>query len=392
MSAALSADMEHTDKVVILINEAKALGLSIQPPDINQGSLKFAVDSDGSIIYGLGAIKGVGEKALENILDERSRNGAFTDLMSFCRRVDSQKVNKKTFEALICAGALDSFGSARSQLFGQLPQAMEAAGQHIANLSSGQNDMFGLPLTEETVSLKSGFQTWTARKALEMERHSLGFYLTGHPMAHHQSEISQLVSESIEKTRPTPERLVTLSGLVQGLRTFQNRRGETMAFFQLDDGTGFADVSVFPDIYGQFRSALSSNGIVLTRGLTGVDDRSGLLSLKIEGIWTLKEARERALTSLSVSLPQGVAGAKMIKDLQGMLRPYVPGPTNINIEYLNQEGDSLSMSLGDQWRVQPDEDLIESLLTFAGESGVKFLYRSSLLTAQNLSKMNNLAA
>ena len=392
MSAALSADMEHTDKVVILINEAKALGLSIQSPDINQGSLKFAVDSDGSIIYGLGAVKGVGEKALENILDERSLNGAFTDLMSFCRRVDSQKVNKKTFEALICAGALDSFGSARSQLFGQLPQAMEAAGQHIANLSSGQNDMFGLPLTEEIVSLKSGFPTWTARKALEMERHSLGFYLTGHPMAHHRSEISQLVSESIAQTRPTPERVVTLSGLVQGLRTFQNRRGETMAFFQLDDGTGFADVSVFPDTYGQFRSALSSNGIVLTRGLTGVDDRSGLLSLKIEGIWTLKEARERALTSLSVSLPQGVAGAKIIQDLQGMLRKFVPGPTNINIEYLNQEGDSLSMSLGDQWRVQPDEDLIESLLTLAGESGVKFLYRSSLLTAQNLSKIDNLAA
>jgi DNA polymerase-3 subunit alpha len=312
--------------------------------------------------------------------------------MSFCRRVDSQKVNKKTFEALICAGALDSFGSARSQLFGQLPQAMEAAGQHIANLSSGQNDMFGLPLTEEIVSLKSGFPTWTARKALEMERHSLGFYLTGHPMAHHRSEISQLVSESIAQTRPTPERVVTLSGLVQGLRTFQNRRGETMAFFQLDDGTGFADVSVFPDTYGQFRSALSSNGIVLTRGLTGVDDRSGLLSLKIEGIWTLKEARERALTSLFVSLPQGVAGAKIIQDLQGMLRKFVPGPTNINIEYLNQEGDSLSMSLGDQWRVQPDEDLIESLLTLAGESGVKFLYRSSLLTAQNLSKIDNLAA
>ena len=151
-------------------------------------------------------------------------------------------------------------------------------------------------------------------------------------------------------------------------------------------------MSVFPDIYGQFRSALSSNGIVLTRGLTGVDDRSGLLSLKIEGIWTLKEARERALTSLSVSLPQGVAAAKIIQDLQGMLRQYVPGPTNINIEYLNEEGDSLSMALGDQWRVQPDEDLIESLLTFAGESGVKFLYRSSLLTAQTLSKMDNLAA
>ncbi|NDA15440.1 MAG: DNA polymerase III subunit alpha, partial [Gammaproteobacteria bacterium] len=123
MSAALSADMEHTDKVVVLINEAKALGLTIEPPDINRGSIKFAVGQDGSVVYGLGAIKGVGEKALENILDERSRHGVFTDLMTFCRRVDSQKVNKKTIEALICTGALDSFNPDRAQLMGQLPQA-----------------------------------------------------------------------------------------------------------------------------------------------------------------------------------------------------------------------------------------------------------------------------
>ena len=151
MSAALSADMEHTDKVVILVREAKSMGLDIAPPDINRGELKFSVAKDGSIMYGLGAIKGVGEKALEDILNERVANGADRELLSLWRRIDSQKVNKKTLEALIRSGALDSLGVERSHLDYQLPQALDAAGQQSSNASSGQNDMFGMPSVDEVV-------------------------------------------------------------------------------------------------------------------------------------------------------------------------------------------------------------------------------------------------
>jgi len=374
MSAALSADMEHTDKVVVLINEAKALGLTIEPPDINRGSIKFAVGQDGSVVYGLGAIKGVGEKALENILDERSRHGVFTDLMTFCRRVDSQKVNKKTIEALICTGALDSFNPDRAQLMGQLPQAMEAAGQHVANLSSGQNDMFGLPVAQEEVVLQGSFLSWSPRKRLEMERQSFGFYLTGHPLEYCRSEMAQLTTEPIAAVQPLPERSVTVAGLIKELRTFQNRRGEMMAFFQLDDGKSSADVSVFPDLYARSRATLNSGGIVLARGTTGLDDRTGLLALKAEGLWTLDTARKLALRSLVINLPEGRPKPGFAKRLQASLREFTSGDTAVFLRFPNENGDRVSIALGEQWQVTANDALFEALSHFCDQEGLEFQY------------------
>ncbi len=379
MSAALSADMEHTDKVVVLVNEAKSLGLTVEPPDVNRGSLQFAVGEGGEVIYGLGAIKGVGEKALENILAERLSNGPYSDLMTFCRRVDSQKVNKKTIEALIFTGAMDAFNPDRAQLHAQLPQAMEAAGQHVANLASGQNDMFGLPVAEQEVKPQEESPGWSPRKRLEMERQSLGFYLTGHPLEHCAAEMNQLVGGPIGQIQPMPERSVTIAGLIQELRTFQNRRGETMAFFQLNDGKNSADVSVFPDLYARSRATLNSGGIVLARGTTGLDDRSGLLSLKAESLWTLDTARKMALTGLVLDLPNTPPQPGFSKKLQTALREFIPGDTSLVIRYPNPDGDRVSIALGDQWRVSPSDLLFEALFQLCGDHGIEFQYRTQLL-------------
>ena len=378
MSAALSADMEHTDKVVILVNEAKSLGLEVSAPDVNQGGLRFQVNNQGAIIYGLGAIKGVGEKALENILTERDRGGSYEDLTSLCRRVDSQKVNRKTLEALICAGALDSFGTRRAELLSRLASAMDAAGQHVADLSSGQNDMFGLSSVEKVVQNASPGPIWTARKTLEMERVSLGFYLTGHPVDHHREELKQITSGPIASVRPVPERTVTVAGLIDELRTFQNRRGETMAFFQLDDPSGRADVSIFGGLYAEVRPTLGSGGIVVVRGTTGIDDRSGLLSIKAEKVVTLDEVRQRTLQQVTVTLPPGRSPPTVLKELQDLLKAHQPGGTEIAVRYRNVSGDAMSITLGNEWRVSPDSELLDGLQTFAGIAGVDLTFDSSI--------------
>ena len=372
MSAALSADMEHTDKVVILVREAKSMGLDIAPPDINRGELKFSVAEDGSIVYGLGAIKGVGEKALEDILNERAANGAYRDLLSLCRRIDSQKVNKKTLEALIRSGALDSLGVERSHLDYQLPQALDAAGQQSSNASSGQNDMFGMPSVDEVVLAAPPGHAWSPRKRLEMERASLGFYLTSHPIEHHRTELRAIGAVPIAQTTHHSEKAATLAGLVQEVRTFQNRKGETAAFFRLDDGSGYADVSVSPGLFSEARSTLSAKGIVLVRGTTGTDDRSGLLALKADGMWALEVFRTECLSELRITLPEVLDAGTAADELKSLLRPFTPGTTSVTVNYKNPDGDSLSIRLGEQWRLRPEPELFDSLINFAGESAIKY--------------------
>ena len=372
MSAALSADMEHTDKVVILIREAKSMGLELRPPDINRGELRFSVAEDGSIIYGLGAIKGVGEKALEDVLKEREENGSYHDLLSLCQRIDSQKVNKKTLEALIRSGALDSFGVDRAHLEYQLPQALEAAGQQVSNASSGQNDMFGIPSVDEVVLTVPQGNEWTARKRLEMERNSLGFYLTSHPIEHHKSELRAIGVVPIAQTPHHSEKAVMLTGLIQDVRTFQNRKGEMAAFFRLDDGTGFADVSISPSLFSETRSTLGAKGLVLLRGATGTDVRSGLLALKADGLWTLEGFRAERLAELNITLPEALDARSAADELKSLLRHFTPGATDVIVNYKNADGDSLSIRLGKQWRLRPEPELLDSLVNFVGERAVKF--------------------
>ena len=372
MSAALSADMEHTDKVVVLVREAKSMGLTILPPDINRGETKFSVAEEGAIVYGLGAVKGVGEKALEDVLRDRNNNGEFVDLLSLCRRVDSQKVNRKTLEALIRAGALDSLGVERAHLDFQLPQALGAAGQHSNDLSSGQNDMFGLPSVDGVVLATPSGHDWSARKRLEMERISLGFYLTSHPIEYHKSELRAIGVVTIAEAEGQVEKSATLAGLVQDLRTFQNRKGETVAFFRLDDGAGLADVSISPALFSEGRASLNHQGLVLVRGITGIDDRSGLLSLKAESISTIENFRLERLVELVITLPDSSNPAIAADVLKSLLRDYTPGNTHVAVNYRNHDGDSIAIRLGDQWRIRPEAELFDSLVDFAGEKGISF--------------------
>jgi DNA polymerase-3 subunit alpha len=366
--------MEHTDRVVILVNEAKALGLKLSPPDINRGGLRFEVAERDTIIYGLGAIKGVGEKALEDILSERSSDGPFSDLFSLCRRINSQKVNRKTLEALICAGALDSFGQHRAELLGHLDAAMNAANQHGANLSSGQDDMFGLGAVNAVVESALDVRPWSERKTLEMERLSLGLYLTGHPVDHHRAELAEMTSGPIGKIRAQPERVIILAGLITGLRTFQNRRGETMAFFQLDDPTGRADVSVFGDLYSKVRGTLGSQGVVVVRGICGTDERSGLLAVKADRVLALEDSRATLLRRIAVHLSSSRKGPALLEELQRLLLSHQPGTTEVALHYLNPSGDEVCMTLGSEWHVFPRSDLLDSLRELAGEEGVRLVF------------------
>jgi DNA polymerase-3 subunit alpha len=205
-----------------------------------------------------------------------------------------------------------------------------------------------------------------------MERSSLGFYLTCHPIEYHKPELQAIGVVAISKAGIQAEKNATLAGLIQDLRTFQNRKGETVAFFRLDDGAHLAEISISPTLFSERRNSLNHNGLVLVRGTTGVDDRSGLLALKADQIWTLDDFRSEKLFELTITLPNNSNAASAADELKDLLRYYTPGNTHVVVNYQNRDGDSISIRLGDQWRLHPESELFDSLAVFAGEEGIGF--------------------
>jgi DNA polymerase-3 subunit alpha len=374
MAASMSADMEHTDKLVVLVSEAKRMKIRLRAPDINQSDHEFKVEEDGSIRYGLGAIKGIGERAIDSLLYERIAHGEFNDLHSLCRRVDQHRVNKKVFEGLIMSGSLDCLGSTRATHWAKLPQTIELVDQMADDQSSGQNDMFGLESSAVNGDLAISVPDWSSRKALENERQALGLYLSGHPIDHVHDQLDALITGKISETHPTPERRIFLAGLGSALRIFSNKRGETAAFFSLHDGSAYADIAVSSDLFQHVRNIIDTSEILLVEGLCSVDDRNGQLRLKAEQIRTLRQIREAALIRLAVLLDIKGNIENQIVELQAVLDIFRPGSTNVSVEYSNANGDKAVINLGSDWTVQVDEELIEQLIAIFGAGSLRYTY------------------
>lgn len=380
MAAALSADMEHTDKIVILVDECRKLKIEVVPPDINQCGYHFTVASVSSIRYGLGAVKGVGQKAVENILSERDANGLFANLFDFCLRVDAQKCNKRACEALITSGSLDGFGADRAALLRDLPAAMSLAGQHEDTRSSGQGDMFGLQPPGNVHEKNSSVRPWSERKRLEEERKSLGLYLSGHPILYHAAELVQIVDGKIASINPRPGRTITIAGLVVGFRTYNTRRGDSMAFISLDDQTARADVSIFGDLYSSTRKLVQSESLLLVTGTCSVDERTGELQVRAAQIDTIESLRSRALKKITISLNQDSQPDSVLLSLSDLLQGMV-GFQDLEIQYFNSRGDTISMNLGTEWRIDVSDKLIEEFHRLFGVPNVHLYYDLNRLRA-----------
>ncbi|WP_114818848.1 DNA polymerase III subunit alpha, partial [Vibrio cholerae] len=193
MAAVMTADMDNTEKVVGLVDECKNMGLTVLPPDINSGLYRFNVDDNGAIVYGIGAIKGVGEGPIEAILEARNKDGYFKDLFDFCARIDLKKVNKRVIEKLILAGALDRLGPHRAAMMASVDDAVRAASQHHQAEAFGQADMFGVltDAPEEVEQKYTQVPEWPEKVRLEGERETLGLYLTGHPVDEYLKELTK---------------------------------------------------------------------------------------------------------------------------------------------------------------------------------------------------------
>jgi len=367
MAAVISAEMQNTDKVVTFVDECHAMGLRVLPPEVNSCGYRFIANEEGHVVYGLGAIKGLGEGPIEAIVNAREEGLVFENLFDFCRRVDMKRMNRRAMEALVKAGALDQLGpnkhfNDRASLLASLPDAMLAADQALKNEEAGMEDLFGGPAIDQQVVAKvvlKNLRSWPDDQRLNGERDTLGLFLTGHPIDQYEPEVKRFVSARLNSLTPTGKGQAALvAGLVVALRITRSKRsGDRMAFLTIDDKTGRTEVSVFGRVFAEFSDVIEKDELLVIRGAVRNDDYTGGFSIMADEILTMAQARERFAKHLRINVPihDGLPAW-----LQQQLSPYRGGECPVVVEFSHPEATG-RLLLGEVWRVRPEQHLIAAL-------------------------------
>jgi DNA polymerase-3 subunit alpha len=385
MAAVLSSDMDNTDKVVVFIEECRSMGLTVVPPAINASEYRFTVSDQGQILYGLGAVKGVGEAAIESLLEERQRQGWFVDIFDLCRRVDLRKVNRRVLESLIRAGACDNLGCHRATLMAQLPEALRLAEQNSHNDAAGQEDLFGLRAATATpvkAVPRMEIPPWSEEIRLAGEKETLGLYLTGHPISRFEAELKHFISGRLADLSVTSEltsrhygtaKPVVIAGLVVAIRIRSANRSRRMAFVTLDDRTARMEIRVFPEIYEQYRDLIANDKILVVQGSLVWDDFSESVRLNAERLFDIDAARNEFAQRIVLSLDADRCSADLLQDLAVTLAPHREGKCPIWVDYRGS-GSYAQIILGREWWVRPTETLLQALRELVGAGSVRVVY------------------
>jgi DNA polymerase-3 subunit alpha len=382
MAAVLSCDMEHTDKVVSFIDECTGLGIEVLPPDVNRSSYAFTVAGPGTIRYGLGAIKGVGEGAVEAIVSERERAGEFRDLADLCRRVDLKLAGKRTLEAMVKAGCFDGFARTRASLAAALPAAIQLGEQRTRATAAGQDDLFGglAAPGQDSSPPAIVFPTlpeWSEAERLSGERETLGLFLSGHPITEYEQELRQVAPARIVDLggpRPTGEprygggRNVTVAGLVLELK----RRGSRMTLV-LDDRSARIEASLFDDVWQQHRTVIARDAILVVEGQLRYDEFIDDWRINAKKLTPVHELREREARRLMIRLPAGGGDARLHGRLEEILRAGRGGRCAVELHYIGGEARG-TLTLGEDWSVRPSRQLVDELARLVGRDGLRFAY------------------
>ncbi|WP_371189026.1 DNA polymerase III subunit alpha [Thalassotalea maritima] len=372
MAAVMSADMDNTDKIVTLVDECENMGLDLLPPDVNSGQYKFTVNDSDQIVYGIGAIKGVGEGPIEAIIDARQQGGPFHDLFDFCARVNLKKINKRVLERLIKAGAMDKLGPHRAALAATLDEAIKAADQHAKAQAIGQDDLFGLINEQPEDSIQSFKQVapWEEAVWLDGERETLGLYLTGHPINRYLDEIKRYGAPRLVNLQPGgKDQLSTATGLVIGVRVLVNKKNRRWALVTLDDKSARLDVRLFPDDFERYEEILKADTILLCKGQVSFDDFSGGLTMTAREVMTISQARENYIKSIDLNVVSQSLPVNFLHELKQVLSPCKEGTCPVRVFYQRPEARAV-LELGTQWRVSPTDTLIHQLKLLLGEENV----------------------
>ena len=391
MSSVMSSDLDNTDKVVNLIDECRGMNLKVLSPNINSSSYNFTVPENKIILYGLGAIKGVGQGAVQQIVEQRSLNGCFKDLDDFCMRLGSQKVNRRCIEALIRAGAMDCFGYTRASLFQHLDKSLRYAEQRQRDRDAGQNDMFGHAEVSMKASKVQAIPEWDDENKLLGERETLGLYLTGHPIIRYQGELKKITNKNISQLLNAgynakeswqfreETKTVLVAGLLDQIRLRNSPKGR-IAFLTLDDNTGRVDVAVFSNNYAKFDHLIIKDAILIIKGSLGWDEFTGRARVRASDIWSFDGYLKQYGALLNIKIKANGSSSSWVQDLQQLLFPFKDGNCPILVEYQNNSI-AAQLEFPEDWNISLDEKLLRRLSKVSEVIDASVIYKKQPINA-----------
>ncbi|MCC7461345.1 MAG: DNA polymerase III subunit alpha [Gammaproteobacteria bacterium] len=382
MAAVLSADMDRTDKVVTLIDDCVGSGLVVLPPDINASEYRFALADERTIRYGLGAVKGVGQAAVEALVAEREARGPYRSLEDLCRRVDLARLNKRVFEALIRSGCCDGFGVNRATLTARLAAAMQAGEQSARTHEAGQVDFLGLeaPQARSAEVDDTRLPDWSEAQRLAGERETLGLYLTGHPIGRYERDLRYLVGTriaDIATDRPAAAdtgrgwadaRSVSVAGLVLELR----RRG-TRVSIVLDDRSGRIEVTFSDETLQRCRELIVKDALLHIEGQLRFDEFSDAWRVAARQVQTLDSLRERQARQLILQWPRAADRPRLLARLADLLEAQRGGECGVYLRYTGERASGV-LVFAPEWKVRPTRLLLDELEALLGRDGVRLAY------------------
>lgn len=386
MAAVMTADMNDTDKIVYFIDECRALGLKIKPPDINLSEYEFTEVEDDTILYGIGAVRKIGLASLDAIIKERNAGGNYQSLSDFCNRLASC-VKENAIASLIGAGAFDSLGRDRKAMLGALPDIYTFAEQKASDHQTGQTNLFGeIP---QSISIDSPTEAgpMSREELLEMEFTSFGLYLNNHPVDYYRQELKDMIGHTLSQFRQSiDETRISQNGkgensLVAGMIMNVQRKsikGKGAAFFVLDDGSARLGLALFDKAYEDYADMLTYKDVVVVEIYrTAFDISREQARWRVFTILTLDQARRRFAKSVNVVIDTPSMNTQSVSELQLSLQPYIKQADGckVFISLYNAEAKTC-MALSDQWRVEPCEEMIQRVRSIHGAKDVIVRYES----------------
>ncbi|MBW1911660.1 MAG: DNA polymerase III subunit alpha [Deltaproteobacteria bacterium] len=368
MAALMTQDMGNQDKTIKNIAECRKMGISILPPDLNESQADFAV-VDEAIRFGMAAVKNVGLKAVESIIEVRDSSGPFKNMMDFAERVEGSKVNRRVFEGLIQAGAFDFMGIHRSQFFASLDDVIRSCGasrdpnqlnmfSSVNDAGSGLSGLFEFPDIEE----------WNEREKLRKEKEALGFYITGHPLDEFSEEVKRFTTCSIQEILGLKDKSqVKVAGVIENLRLRRTKKGDRMAVFNLEDSTGATEVVLFPDAFNNYSQLLRGEEPLLVGGTAEVNDSSSkIIGKEIDSLGVM---RQKAIRMIELGLHEERVSRDLLEEVRDILFRY-PGKCSVMIRLYVGNGKEIIIAAHNHYKVFPCAEMIEEIEEVTGQKVV----------------------
>ncbi len=358
-AANMSVALDDTDKLKIYYDDARAMGIEFEPPDVNQGVYRFCPVGDARVRYGLGAIKGTGQGAIEAVVEAREAGGPFTSLFDFCARVDRSRLNKRAVEALVKAGAFDRLEANRAALVASIPLAFDYADTQLAHADQG--GLFDDAIDSHAASTQEpplvAAEPWSIKERLSLEKSAVGFFLSGHLFDQSADEVRLFAKRRIADLLDSREPQL-LAGIVSDLRVINGQRGR-MALFKLDDKSEAIEAVATDEQLQAYRDLLKDDELIVVQGKVQPDRFSGGLRLTVAQVWDLAGARCRFGKYLQVDVNGSVPPvAEVLRDFPSRRQATEHGdlPQGLTVRLrVHRDQASADLDLGDAARFYPTD-------------------------------------